>query len=167
MKLIESDNRLSTSCRAMELSVHSVSELRDLVLPVSLIDLATLAEMSDVYVNTNAAYRKSTQEVLINNSFFQLTSLEQHGVLAHEVAHAVDHRDDLLAKLPEKYRIGIHPEEFLADRIACSWGLFDAVLEMRKGWGQEYLDALGLWRSESDYYRAMYKWNLRKSAGIT
>jgi hypothetical protein len=150
----------------MESSVHEVSELRDLVLPVSVIDFSALAGASDVYVNTNAAYRKSTHEVLINNSFFQLTSLEQHGVLAHEVAHAVDHRNDLLTQLPEKFKISIQPEEFLADRIASSWGLFDAVREMRKGWGQEYLDALALWENESEYYRAMSKWNLRRSAGI-
>lgn len=166
MKLIESDERLARAARDFEVHAAPVKALEGLELAVELADFRNLNTAQRAYLDTNAAYQVSTGKILINASFLELGSVEQRGVLAHEVAHAIDHRGRLIEKLPSEFRIGLHPEEFLADWLACSWGFLDAVCAMRSSWGARYVANLELWERESEYYAAMKKWNLQRSAGI-
>lgn len=91
----------------------------------------------------------------------------QEAVIAHEIAHALAHRDSLMESLSIYSVFGPYGEEFLADRLACEWGFFEGVRMERIGsYGAPYVRALEQWEDESAYCKEMRKWHLQRQAGI-
>jgi Zn-dependent protease with chaperone function len=167
MQLCESDPALSALCRAVEAQMAAIPDLRDLEVPV--VRLETFDELpeagySQVVRDTYAAYRRSERTIFVNfPAFEQLSPPVQQAVMAHEIAHALAHRDSLVETL-SYHELG---EEVLADYLACSWGFAEGLREERlASYGPEYVEALDQWVDEGAYRREMFLWCMRKNAGL-
>jgi hypothetical protein len=166
LRLSESSSVLSAVCRAVEAALAPVPELYGLELGVELMenfDRLPEAKRSRAIKNTCAAYRRSTKTLYVNRStFFSLPSRAQQAVLAHEIAHALAHRDCLPDQRSAYSQLGDFAEEFLADRLTCMWGFFEGLsAERASSYGQRYVKALALWPDESAYCKAMNAWQAR------
>lgn len=171
LRLIATSAQIVETCRAVEQIVEPVTQLAGLSIPVEVLatfDNLPEAERSQVMKDTFAAYRRSTKTIYINQkTFFVLSPLIQQAVFGHEIAHALAHRDSLMEKTVAYSELGDYAEEFLADRLACSWGFFIGLREERNiSYGPRYVAALEQWPDEGRYCRAMHLWRQQKIAGI-
>lgn len=167
LRLTEDDRKLEQLCRDFEGRVSSVAELAYINLPVVL--KATFqdepeAQRSRVIAGDQAAYRRSTGTIYINDSSFWLLPEHQRlSALAHEVGHALSHRQEL-ESLPAFAEL--HDCQ-IADLLACRWGFHTELRAERAGYyGQGYADALDLWQDEPAYSSAMAKWRALRAAGL-
>lgn len=169
MTLCESDTWISELCRTIENRLRNVTILNKLKIPIIIhetFDNLPEAQTQKTITKTYAAYRCSTNEIYINCKLFQDLPLSiQEGALAHEIGHAVCHRDQLLVTTHKKYQlIG---DEYLADHFACSWGFFEELKKERQvSYGASYVDALSKWENESEFYDAFTKWHNKKYSGF-
>jgi len=173
LKLAESDPSLSTLCRAVEVRVQSVHELAGLELPVVLLrnfdsvpELSSFPEgkVRDAYRLSPAMYQAQTQRVLVNAAgFFSLPRDIAEAVLAHEVGHAVCHRDSIMAQ--PRYR-PLLCECIVADLLACKWGFFEGLRNERlERYGLAYCKVLELWSNEDEFLTCMTRWHLNVLSG--
>jgi hypothetical protein len=169
--LKESSADLESLCRSVEAKLSRTQVLSGMLLPVELLeDFDDLPEAtkSQAQRHTSAAYRRSTKSIYINRrTFMPLHREVQESVLAHEIGHALAHRDSLMKNSELYSEFGAFGEEFLADRLACEWGFFDGVrMERIHSYGAPYVKALEKWEDETEYCKAMKIWHIQKLAGI-
>ena len=165
MKLIESDSSLSATCRAVEVRLAGVGDLAGLELPVVLLpDFEDVpeAKRSVAIRRTPAAYRPSEGKIFVNQARFSLLPADvAEAVIAHEIGHAVSHRDSLAQKYPEL------SDCMVADLLACRWSFFEGLRKERfESNGQKYCELLDLWSDESKYVRGMAVYYQRRLAGL-
>jgi hypothetical protein len=151
--------------------MKGINELAGMVIPVELLesfDVISEAGKSQATKDTHAAYRRSTKTLYLNRrTFSSLQTQVQEAVVAHEIAHALAHRDSLMDKLPMYAEFGNFGEEFLADRLACEWGFFEGLrIERIASYGQAYVMALEKWEDETTYCKEMSLWHIRRQAGL-
>jgi len=98
--LKESSTDLESLCRSVETKLNRTQALSGMLLPIGLLeDFDDLPEAtnSEAQKHTSAAYRRSTKAIYINRrAFMPLHREVQEGVLAHEIGHALAHRDSLM-----------------------------------------------------------------------
>src|SRR5882762_3693807 len=91
LTLQEKDPRLANTCRSVEAFVGSTPELNGgswSVLLLSTFNNQPEAQTSKAFRNSPAAFRVSTQEILMNDStFWSLPQSAQPAVIAHELGH--------------------------------------------------------------------------------
>jgi hypothetical protein len=169
MTLIEVDPSLSEICRAVELHVRNIGELAELELRAELLlDFNSLTDPEAKlrgYRLRPALYRLKEQTILVNGAnFFSLAEDVSRAALAHEIGHAVYHRDSL-GQLVPTYKF-LH-EDIVADLLACKWGFLGGLRRERLGsYGQRYSEILELWSNEDEFVRRMNTWYQRRLAGI-
>ncbi len=174
MRLAESDPALSSVNRAVEERTRGIDTLAALELPVVLLpdfDCLPEVESSNKYRETPAAYRPSEGRILINGSkFLSLEPDIAQAVLAHEVAHAVCHRDSIVMRDDLTYGIPvIVSEDIVADLLACRWGFSEGLRKERikqAFYGSEYCEILALWQDETQFVHQMFVWHQQRMAGI-
>lgn len=154
---------LERALRAFERRTKSIGPLRALELPVMLLDNfdALAEERSKPSIRPNPAlYERSGRRILVNaREFARLSREEGEVVIAHEVAHDVI----CTAKRRSRYL----SDDLVADLLVCRWGFCDELMkERQKSYGLSYRDVLELWPNTRQVVRAMYKWELRRRAGI-
>lgn len=167
MELKESDSKLATLCREFEGLTDAVEQLKAAELQVVLLpDFAQEPEaaQSNVIRNTSAAYRRSLRSVIVNDSeFWNLDEDVRLAVLAHEVGHAICHRDGLI----EAPRFEWLHECQVADLLACRWGFHAALRKERMAsYGSRYCDILDQWEDEESYVTNMARWRQQHLAGL-
>lgn len=165
-KSIEADQ----ICQAMDEKLSAIDELFNLVIEVKVLDNfdhIPEASQSEVIKKTGAFYRKSEKTIYINKCvFFQEKEDIQESTMAHEIGHALDHRDSLTNKYGFS-NFGQYGCEFLADQLACRWGFFDGIAKERAiSYGCKYVDALSSWSNHDSYLKKMSIWHTQKQAGI-
>jgi len=167
LRLCEVDARLAPLCRQFESETVSIADLDGLAIPVILKENflnEPEAKLSAVIASDQAFYRLSQRSIFINDStFWSLPEKVTTAVLAHEVGHAVSHRDGLEARAPfaELSRCQV------ADLLACRWGFYEALREERAAYyGESYAEALALWPDENAFARAMARWRMQRLAGL-
>lgn len=172
MKLFVSDQLLENACRKLENALESVSDLASINLDVELLDsFEELPEssLSVEYCSSPAAYRSSTDQILVNGSkYFELTKDEQVAVLAHEIGHVVCQAGSLprcIVKPAESNNPFASVTECIAADIwVCEWGFFKALTsERQKSRGRDYCKILAMWESGENLFDHFVKWhNLRR-----
>lgn len=170
MKLAESDSALSEVCRAIEIRLARFENLSDLALPVALLsnfDSLPEAQTNASYLSTPAAYQRSERRIIVNGQQFLPLCLDmQQAALAHEIAHAVYHRNPIVLSDPE-YGIPL-TEEIVADLLVCKWGFFVELRQERfQSYGARYCQILELWPEEESFVREMTIWHQQRLSGIT
>ncbi len=168
VQLQEAAPGLEGVCRAVEARTRHVPELARLLLPVVLLpDFDTIpeAQSSGATRASAAAYQLSDRRILINAAkFFQLASNVGEAVVAHEVGHAVCHRDAVMSRTPEYASLS---ECIVADLLACRWGFFDGLkAERLQSYGSEYCEALELWQNQPEFLGRMLRYYQRRLAGL-
>src|SRR5262245_3943906 len=123
MKLVESDPSLAAVSRSVEGRLQNVSCLAAVEIPIVLLpnfnDLGHPASPRDP-----AAYRRSTQNILVNGKVFPSYSTEAaQFALAHEIGHHA-HHSGITVFRPE-FR-GVHPC-MIADWLAAQWGFAEEM----------------------------------------
>ena len=168
--LRESSTDITDLCRNVENAVVGVADLAGFNLPVEVVpDFTHQPEAEKVkgLKDTSAFYRHSTRTVYINRAVFFLQERDvQEAVLAHEIVHALVHRGSLADILLKYTGFYSDAEEFIADRIACTWGYYEGLRKERiVSYKQSYVNALDKWEDEEAYIKAMRLWDIRKQAG--
>jgi hypothetical protein len=162
MKLIESDSCIATVCRELESRLGNQAVLEAVTLNIDVLDnFDNLKENNNI---DTAKYQKSTKKVLVNRiPFLALPSSIQQATIAHEIGHAVDHRD----KLSEQKRFIEFSDEIVVDLLVCQWGLFNELASERlNSYGHKYVEALGEWQNEDAFIKAMTIWYRQKMSGL-
>jgi hypothetical protein len=169
MKLYESNQRLSSVCRFVEVRTQYLRDLATLELSVVILDNFNSlpeAKLSATVLRDAAAYRPSERQILINASMFlDLSDDVSVAVLVHEVAHAVCQRDSIRKRDPI-FGIPV-AEEIIADLRVCQWGFFDGLIKERlTSYGSQYCEILKQWQVEDEFLRRMTVWYQQHLAGI-
>jgi hypothetical protein len=144
----------------------SNSKLNELRLPVVLLDnfdSQPEAQDNEAYRTSPAAYRISGGKILVNaNTFLPLEERAAIATIVHEIGHAVADRDHLMARRP----YSTVSDCTVADYLGSCWGFHDELLVGRKRYGKKYLESLGLWQNEGEYFDAMSLWYSQWLAGL-
>ncbi len=167
VNLKESDQRLTELCRGFESRAAAEPTLETLVLAVRLVaDFTNLpdAKASAVLSGDAAGYLRSERSILISDtSFWQFPEHIRLAVLAHEVGHALCHRDGLMSRKEFAWL----SECQVADLFACRWGFHKALRAERDSYyGARYAEALDMWQDENAYISAMGRWRQQYLAGM-
>lgn len=167
LKLNESTPSLASVCRAVEKRTREVAELSALSLPIVLLSdfegLPKTQAGNAIRLNP-AVYQRLQQRILINGSKFDpLDPDVAQAVIAHEIGHAVCHRDSLMER--PAYR-SLY-ECIVAELLACKWGFFDELKKDRlESYGSKYCEILELWQDGLEFVSRMDRWYQRRLAGI-
>lgn len=170
--LIEDSPCATNLCRSLEAKLQKKPELFGMCIPVETLDNFDdfpESQTSDVYKNSTAVYRQSTKTIYLNRArFFGQDDDIQEAIVAHEIGHALAHRDSLIKNnLAYSQLDPVSAEEYLADRLACLWGFFDGLRKERlSSYGRKYVEGLELWQDEASYIDAMVRWHTLKHAGL-
>lgn len=168
MQLTESATSLTRVCRCVEARLHGVTEVAALALPlVVLSDFESLHEATlgaSIRLSA-AAYQLREQRIIVNEAiFYALEPDVAEAVLAHEIGHAVCHRDATMERTPA-YRF--LSECIVADLLACRWSFLDGLRKERlQIYGPEYCEILDLWRDPDQFINRMCTWYQRRLAGL-
>ena len=169
--LRESSNEITAVCRAVEAVLANVPALAGFDVRVEVLenfDGLPEAATSQSTRTSPAVYRQSNKTIYVYRSiFFRLSEAAQQGTLGHEIGHAIIQRDSPLERFAAYTRFGNAGEEFLADRLACQWGLYDGLREERlSSYGKSYVAVLDKWRDESKYLDEIVAWHTLRLAGL-
>jgi Zn-dependent protease with chaperone function len=168
LKLDESTPSLSAICRAVEARLEGVEELASLKLPLVLLpdfDSLPEANLAAAIRLTPTAYQRLERRILVNAATFSTLQEDvAEAVLAHEIGHALCHRDSIMERATDYRFLG---ECIVADLLACKWGFFDALKKERlKSNGPQYSQILGLWSDEGEFVRRMTEWYQVRLCGL-
>lgn len=159
IRLIPSDSSLAGLCETLEQRLASVSELNDLVFPVTLVanlDDLEEAQAAEALRKSPMAYLPRARQILVNASTLEnVAEWLRPGTLAHEIGHGLlDQRPSAAPEVPAMQRDCIG-----ADFLACRWGLHD---EVRAYWstirGEAYCVILDRWRETEGFFKEMWDW---------
>jgi len=172
MRPIATDALAEQICSQVARHMRNVATSAGIAVPVQMlssfgqlaaaVSLPSLASSAGVYI-------RSERKIYLNQpALLSYSSKAQAAILAHELGHA---HSDYIGALPAIYgsqTTANSAEEFYAERMACVWGFFDGVREMRiqSGAHAEYLSALTEWPDEGLYLQRMGRYFLRKASGI-
>ena len=168
MRLTETSSSLSELCRAVEMRLEHIEDLRPFELPLVLLpSFGSLpeAELHPTIRLTPAAYQVRERRIVVNGpAFFMLEADVAEAVLAHEIGHGAYHRDSSTMRGNRYAMLG---ECIVADLLACRWGFLEGLRKERlKSCGREYCEILELWRNEGEYIARMEAWYQRLLAGL-
>ena len=166
MKLQEQLSELSSLCREFESKTESIIALKDFSIKVDQKENLSEYQIDQSILSTYAIYHRVEQVIIINRSEFKLLERgHKLAVLSHEVGHAFRHQ---INAEPLTSLIGTAVSDCIpADRLACSWGFAESLLDMRmEDYGSEYCDCLRKWEIEDEFRICMSRWYLQKIAGM-
>jgi hypothetical protein len=162
LKLKDSGEQLASICRRVEIKAELPPQLGDLELPVTLVpdfeDIASrYPSKSDFIEHNEAIYLVHEEAVLVNEScFFDLSAAAATATIAHEVGHHV------FAKAREvNYDLGYRDlhEEIVVDLLACDWGFYEEICELRRArYGNNYCLLLGSREKTEDFTKRVNDW---------
>jgi hypothetical protein len=160
MKLLGVDQSITQVAEAVERRLNAQQSLRDLSVTLIQVGDSTQAPESVrklLNQRNHAVYDHDTTTIWIHrDGFFAQSEPAKCATLAHEIAHADQLRigeppeGPDLSDLPNRVR-----REAQADRLACQWGFFDEITELRGGCGDEYLRCLAQWCNIDVFYRCV------------
>lgn len=169
--LVVRSSHLEPRMTPLEESQASVADLNGFTLPLVVKpDFLNEpeAKASRVIANDLSFYRPSQRTVFINDSkFWAVPAEEQLAIIAHEIGHALSHRDGIESQPTFE---GVHSCQ-VADLLACRWGFYDALSSARRRdygpqWGPRYTAALAQWKDQAAFAEAMARWRNQRLAAI-
>jgi hypothetical protein len=163
MKLVESDPSLAAICRSVEARLERVRCLAAVEIPVVL--LPNFNDLGHPVTPKNpAAYRRPSQEIILNAQVFPSYSTEAaQFALAHEIGHHAHHVGSTGFR-PDFG--GVH-RCIIADWLTAQWGFGEEMrMERLANRGAEYCEKLSTISTEAGFLAWAEKWQLRFRAGL-
>ncbi len=167
MQLRESAASLSGVCRSVEARVKDIAELSELVLPIVLLpafdSLPEVASRPSIR-HEAAAYQLREERVVVNESIFPSFDADvAQAVLAHEIGHAICHRNAIMQRPAYK----LLSECIVADLLACKWSFVEGLRKERlQSYGPKYCQILDVWQDEDQFVDRMLTYYRQRLSGL-